>query len=222
MANVHPWELAWKEGRWYEVSPAFPAVIEFADYLKQVGSRKVLDLGCGAGRHSIYLGRQGFHVVGFDVSLSALRKLTARLKSESMKNVDIVNTEMSKLPFADETFDALVSTNVLHHTMAAGIKQTVEELHRVMSNGAEGFLMTLSEHDYKNGSGQLLEPGTYVMAEGDEQGITHHFFTRQELLSQFDKFRIISLEEELIPFEKGTRGHFHLRFRKSRTGQSPA
>ena len=216
MASFYPWELAWKEGKWYEVSPAFPSVIEFSDYLKQVGSRTVLDLGCGAGRHSIYLATQGFRVVGFDVSMFALRKLSIRLKTESVESVEIVNGEMSKLPFSDGTFDAVISTNVLHHTLAAGIEQTVEEVYRAMNHGAEGFLMTLSEHDYKNGSGQPLEPETYVMTEGDEQGIVHHFFSEEELLSHFVKFRIISLQEELVPGESGPRGHFHLRFRKCR------
>ena len=217
MASFHPWELAWKEGRWYEVSPAFRPVIEFSDHLKGVGGRTVLDFGCGAGRHSIYLARQGFRVVGFDISLFALRKLGTRLKAESVENVEIVNSEMSKLPFADGVFDAVISTNVLHHTLAAGIEQTVEEVHRVMNTGAEGFLMTLSEHDYKNGTGRLLEPGTYILTEGDEQGIVHHF-SEEELLSHFGRFGIISVQEELVPGEKGPRGHFHLRFRKGRAG----
>ena len=140
------------------------------------------------------------------------------MKAESVENVEIVNSEMSKLPFADGVFDAVISTNVLHHTLAAGIEQTVEEVHRVMNDRAEGFLMTLSEHDYKNGTGSLLEPGTYVLTEGDEEGIVHHFFSEEELLSHFGKFGIISVQEELVPGEKGTRGHFHLRFRKGRAG----
>ena len=144
------------------------------------------------------------------------------MKAESVENVEIVNNEMSKLPFADGVFDAVISTNVLHHTLAAGIEQTVKEVHRVMNDRAEGFLMTLSEHDYKNGTGRLLEPGTYILTEGDEQGIVHHFFSEEELLSHFSKFGIISVQEELVPGEKGPRGHFRLRFRKERAGQSPA
>ena len=140
------------------------------------------------------------------------------MKAESVENVEIVNSEMSKLPFADGVFYAVISTNVLHHTLAAMIEQTVEEVHRVMNTGAEGFLMTLSERDYKNGTGRLLEPGTYVLTEGDEQGIVHHFFSEEELLSHFGKFGIISVQEELVPIEKGVRGHFHLRFRKGRAG----
>ena len=206
--------MAWKEGRWYEVQPAFPEVVEFANHMKRAGSRDVLDLGCGAGRHSVYLANQGFTVVGSDISPTAVRKLVARSKNPSFQNLLPVNADMTSLPFEDEIFDALVSTNVLHHTTTAGIGKTVAEVFRVMKSGAIGFITTLSEHDYKNGLGKELEHGTYVMTEGDELGIVHHFFTREELLASFERFEIVSVSEQLIPIENGTRAHFHLKFRK--------
>src|SRR3546814_5496173 len=49
-------------------------------------------------------------------ALPILRKLSIRLKSESGQSLDVVNGEMSKLPFADRTFDAVISTNVLHRS----------------------------------------------------------------------------------------------------------
>ena len=210
----HPLELAWKEGRWYEVQAAFPEVVEFADHMKRAGSRDVLDLGCGAGRHSVYLANQGFNVVGSDISSTAIGKLVSRSKNGSLQNLLSVNADMISLPFEDEIFDALVSINVLHHNTAAGIGKTVTEIFRVMKKGAIGFLTTLSEHDYKNGLGKELEHGTYVMTEGDEVGIVHHFFTREELLASFERFEIVSVSEQLIPIEKGSRAHFHLKFRK--------
>jgi len=214
MAGLHPWELAWKEGRWYEVSPPFPAVIDFSTQLKEAGVKTVLDFGCGAGRHSVYLAKQGFRVVGFDVSSTALRTMNQRLKSESLEGVLIVESEMSGLPFVDECFDAVVSTNVLHHATTVGIRRAVDEIHRVMGEGASGLIVTLSENDYKNGSGRLLEAGTYVLTEGDEQGIMHRFFSKEELLSCFGAFEILSIKEELIPIGRGSRGHFYLNFKK--------
>ncbi len=212
--SSHAWELAWKEGRWYEVQPAFPEVVEFAEHLKQAGSRDVLDFGCGAGRHSLFLAKQGFNVVGFDISQTALRKLVTRSKNESLENLLVVNNEMTRLPLANESFDAVVSTNVLHHAVMAEIRRAITEVYRVLKHGAVGFLMTLSDHDYKNGTGKCIEPGTYVMTDGDEAGIIHHFFSEKELLACFGIFEDLSVSEELIPLENGSRGHFHLTFRK--------
>src|SRR6267378_1750937 len=68
--ETHPWEIAWREGRWTETSPPLPAVVDFTEDLKREGAKKVLDLGCGAGRHSILLGKAGFQVVALVIALS--------------------------------------------------------------------------------------------------------------------------------------------------------
>src|SRR5213594_1867892 len=103
--SSHPWELAWGEGRWYEASSAFPAVVEFAKYLEKTGAKTVLDFGSGAGRHAIYLAREGFRVIAFDISLSALKQLNERVKMAKLDSAFLSQNEMSKLPFADGAFD---------------------------------------------------------------------------------------------------------------------
>ncbi len=212
--DPHPWELAWKEGRWQELSAPLPAVSEFAEYLKEVGAKTVLDLGCGAGRHAIFLARAGFQVTGLDVSETALAELHGRLAKAGLANVSLVKHEMSELPFIDEYFDALVSTNVLHHGTMSEIKKALGEVHRVMKRSGVAFVVALSKKDFRYGNGKGLEPDTYLFTEGDEEGIVHHFFSREELLSYFGQFEVLSLKEELIPVERGSRAHFHLRLKK--------
>ncbi len=211
----HPWELAWKEGRWKELSPPLPAVAEFADSLKDQGSVRVLDLGCGAGRHTLFLAKDGFQVTGLDVSETALKELQTRVDKANLKNVALVKHEMLELPFVDEYFDAVVSTNVLHHGTAAEIKQTLGELFRIMKEGAAGFIITLSKQDFRYGDGEKIGPDTYRFTEGDEKGIVHHFFDEKELRFFFNRFEIVTLNEELFPAKKGNWAHFHLRMRKA-------
>src|SRR2546427_862897 len=119
--SSHPWELAWREGRWYEVSSAFPAVVEFGKYLEKIGAMTILDFGSGAGRHTIYLAKEGFRVIAFDISLSALEQLSERVKTERLANVFLLQSEMSKLPFSDGAIDAVVANNGLHHSTTHGI-----------------------------------------------------------------------------------------------------
>ena len=214
--SSHPWELAWREGRWYEASSAFPAVVEFGKYLEGTGVKTILDFGSGAGRHTIFLAKVGFRVIAFDISLSALKQLNERAKTGKLDDVFLSQSEMSKLPFADGAFDAIVGNNVLHHSTTLGISASLSEVFRVMRMGGVGYFSVLSRNDYKYGTGKPVEPATYVSAELDETGIIHHFFSEDELRSCFSKFDIISLDEELIPIEKGYRGHYHLRIRKGR------
>ena len=215
MPKLHPWELAWREGRWEEASPPLVEVVEFAKDLKRESARTILDLGCGAGRHSLLLGKQGFQVVALDISETALKTLDDRLKAASIANVTLVKHEMWELPFIDDYFDGVICTNVLHHGRLVQIKQATTEVHRVMKEGASAFVVALSTADFRKGNGKRLEPNTYVFTEGEERGIIHHFFPRQELQSCFRKFETVSFEERLIPVEEGgNRAHFLVKLRK--------
>ena len=74
--------------------------------------QRVLDLGCGVGRLSSWLARDARQVVGVDISpamLSAARRATAS------PNPSFVRYANEALPFADGTFDRVVSVFVLQH-----------------------------------------------------------------------------------------------------------
>lgn len=187
---------------------------EFSDYLKTLNARNVLDLGCGAGRHAIFLAREGFNVVGLDVSETALGELEGRRKAAGLGNVTLVKHEMQELPFIDDYFDGIVSTNVLHHGTATEIRRTLAEIHRIMRKDATGFIITLSKRDFRYGTGTRLEEDTYRFTDGDEKGIVHHFFSREELLQFFGRFEVLSLNEELVNFSNKNWAHFHVRLRK--------
>ena len=216
LSKVHPWELAWREGRWEEKSPPLAEVVEFASELKQVNAGTVLDLGCGAGRHAILLAKEGFQVAALDLSETALKTLYTRLKTESISNVMLVQHEMGQLPFIEDYFDGVVSTNVLHHGKSVEIKKTIDELYRIMKPGASAFVIALSSSDFRKGTGVRLERNTYVFTKGEERGIVHHFFTSQELHSLLRKFETVSFNERLIPIEQGgNRAHFLIKLRKT-------
>src|SRR6267143_2743354 len=216
MPKAHPWELAWREQRWAETSPPLPVVVDFANDLKREGAKRVLDLGCGAGRHSVLLGKDGFQVVALHISATALKTLKDRLKTASIDSVTLVTHAMWDLPFVDDYFDGVICTNVLHHGKLIQIRRATKEVHRVMKKGASAFVIALSTADFRRGSGKRLEQNTFVFTRGEERGIIHHFFPRKELESCFRKFEITSFEERLIPVEEGgNRAHFLVRLRKS-------
>jgi len=215
LSKTHPWELAWREGRWEETSPPLTEVVEFAEDLKREGAKTILDLGCGAGRHSILLCKQGFQVVALDISETALKTLDGRLKTGSVDNVALVKHEMWDLPFIDGYFDGIVCTNVLHHGRIVEIKRSAGEIRRVMREGASALIVALSAADFRKGNGKKLEPNTYVFTEGDERGIIHHFFSRSELESCLKGAKIVSFKERMIPVEEGgNRAHFLVTLKK--------
>jgi ubiquinone/menaquinone biosynthesis C-methylase UbiE len=212
--KTHPWEAAWRSGRWREVRPPMLAVEEFAKTMKKAGARRVLDLGSGGGRHTLMLAREGFQVVGLDVSDTALSLLDRKVREAGLSNVALVRHEMSRLPFVDGYFDAVVSANVVHHGLAREARRAMAEARRVLRKGGLGYFVVVSDKDYRVGSGRKLEARTFVFTEGDEKGIVHHFFSVPEFRRCLEGFKVLSLMEQFDPEEGGNMSHIYAAVRK--------
>jgi SAM-dependent methyltransferase len=107
----------------------------------QPGER-VLDLGCGFGRHAFESMRRGAHVVACDFSLAELkdvRGMFAAIREDEAATLpegaggSATNGDATRLPFADASFDRIIASEVLEHipddTAAFG------ELARVLKPG---------------------------------------------------------------------------------------
>ena len=168
MKALHPWEEAWKTGRWKEVSPPMPAAVEFCDYLVEHGLKRVLDIGAGGGRHTLLMAGRGLQVVALDVSDTAQGLLDRRVREAGLHNVTLVRHEMGDLPFVDGYFDAVVSTNVMQHGREKDVRRAFEEAGRVLRKGGAALFVVVSDKDFRFGMGRRLEPHTFVFTWGVE------------------------------------------------------
>ena len=73
---------------------------------------RVIDVGCGDGRHIVEAARRGCFAVGLDYDAVELRRARARIGDE---RVDLVVGDASRLPFRDAAFDAVICTETLEH-----------------------------------------------------------------------------------------------------------
>lgn len=71
------------------------------------GDEKILDLGCGFGRHSLELARQGFEVVGVDISSELIAQAKAQAKLIG-SNIDFICADFRDLSFRSE-FDVVLN-----------------------------------------------------------------------------------------------------------------
>ena len=74
------WELIWRHGnghpRYGSYAAPDAAVMDWATTLPAGGF--VLDLGCGVGRHVVYLGGCGFRMAGIDIAPSGIRLIAMK------------------------------------------------------------------------------------------------------------------------------------------------
>lgn len=187
-------DLTPAEEVWFSYKEPDDLAMALAEEMRGQGMRKVLDVGCGGGRHLVYLAKEGFEVYGTDRSAAGLTISRERLENEGLK-ATLRRCDMTELPFPDEFFDAVLSVYVLHHNILENVEKAVGEIRRALKGGGFFFANLSGKGDYKEGQGKEIEPGSYICDSGIETGMTHHFFMRQEVETLLEGFEILSLKE---------------------------
>lgn len=110
-------EMAWTERTESEIKRALTM-------LRPQGGERILDLACGTGRHSLELVRQGFSVVGVEIS-PELVEIAERDAAEQGLDATFIQGDLRELDFEEE-FDVVLNLN----DGAVGYFETDEENHR--------------------------------------------------------------------------------------------
>ncbi|MCL4807727.1 MAG: methyltransferase domain-containing protein [Thermoanaerobaculia bacterium] len=148
--------------------------------LSALPAPRLLDLGCGSGRHARWLAEQGARIVALDSSHVGLR-LTRRASAHVRCRVSLTRATFEALPFADRVFDGVLAYCSLSHGLATTCGRSIAELVRVLRPGGVAVIYVLSDRDFRLGCGARLEDRTYIFSEGPETGIPHHFFPVHEI-----------------------------------------
>ncbi len=112
--------------------------VDFKHFELKPGDR-VLDLGCGEGRHVIsFYAEADVTAVGVDLGLNDLRTAAERAgdflePDNAAKGFGLANANALQLPFADSTFDKVVCSEVLEHI--PDYQGALREIERVLKPG---------------------------------------------------------------------------------------
>ncbi|MBU0492658.1 MAG: methyltransferase domain-containing protein [Chloroflexi bacterium] len=103
----------------------------------RLAGQRVLDLGCGHGDTALRLAAASCAVMGLDISMQFVRRSRERVGPAA--RAGWLQGDAEQLPFADGSFDAVVSLGTLHHLPRP--EQAIAEVARVLRPG--GWLLAL-------------------------------------------------------------------------------
>lgn len=203
-SSIAPW--------WEEPAPeAYPLLTRWT----KAGFKKLLDLGCGIGRHAILFAGNNFKVDAFDLSEEGVKKLN---KLSRQKNLLIKTRtgDMLSLPYEDNSFDCLLAYHVVYHTDDNGIKKVMSEIKRVLKNQGEAYITFNSQNSsaFKDLNNKHISQNTIVKDKGHEAGIPHYYATKKDVEDLLAGFEILdfSYKEEYYPDYTGA--HYYVLVRK--------
>jgi ubiquinone/menaquinone biosynthesis C-methylase UbiE len=164
------------------------------------GSRgRLLEVGSGIGVDSIQLARCGFDVTAVDLTDNAIR-VARQFAQHRGVAIDFRLGNAEQLDFPDESFDAVYSFGVLHHT--PDIEKAVAEVRRVLKPDGTAYVMLYHRDSVVNLAHKLLRlPYESPKDRKDHCPIVHRFSRRgaKQLFRQFSK---VSVRAE-YPFTYG-------------------
>ena len=142
---------------------------------RALGTGRGLDalaLGCGTGRHALWLARRGARVTALDFSEGMLAK--ARAKPGAARVRWVVHDLHRDLPFPDRAFDLVVSGLVLEHI--GDLDRFFREAHRVLRPGGRAVVSAMHPAMFLRGTqarftdpatGRKVRPGSLPHAIAD-------------------------------------------------------
>ena len=150
---------------------------------------RVLDIGCGAGRHSLYLQNKGFNVFGIDNSPLAIKVCKLRgLKKAKVMPLEEVN-------FKPNTFDAILmmGNNFGLFGNPKKAKRLLRRFHKITTNDA--LIITTSNDPYKTDNLAHLQYHKMNKRKGRMGGQVRIRVRYQKYKGRWFYFLMVSKEE---------------------------
>ena len=181
----------------FGLEPSIPAKKSLKLFQNQNIS-KIIELGAGLGRDTIYFAKNSIHVVALDYSQSGLEAINQKAKTSSLSNFITTNffDVRKKLPFEDNSVEACYSHMLYCMALTTSeLENLNNEIYRVLKPNSINIYTVrhTKDDDYKNG----IHRGEDLY---EKDGFIVHFFSEKKVKSLLKGFKNISIDL----FEEGS------------------
>ena len=181
----------------FGLEPSIPAK-KSLELLKKQNITKIIELGAGLGRDSIFFAQNSIHVKALDYSLSGIKVINEKSKKLNLSN--FISTKIfdvrEKLPFEDNSVEACFSHMLYCMALTNNdLENLNHEIHRILKpKGINIYTVRhINDGDFKKG----IHRGENLY---ENDGFIVHYFSEEKVNSLLNGFKNISIEK----FEEGT------------------
>jgi SAM-dependent methyltransferase len=167
----------------------------------ELSNLKILDLGCGNGKNSLYIYEQGDNneVHGIDISKTAVAEAQRQAQEKGAKADFKYGSIGAPLPYGDNIYDIALDVTSSNSLNEKEREIYLNEVNRVLKPGGHFFVRALCKDGDSNAKALLkTNPGkekdTYIMPD---LGLTERVFSKEDFIEIYSKyFTITQMEKE--------------------------
>ena len=181
----------------FGLEPSTPAK-KALKIFKNNKANKIVELGAGLGRDSIYFSKHSIHVEALDYSQSGIKNINQKIKQNNLSN--LINTKIfdvrKTLPFKNNSIEGVYSHMLYCMALTTSDLESLnKEIHRILKPGGINIYTVrhTNDGDYNKGIHRGED-----MYEND--GFIVHFFSKNKINSLLDGF----MNLEITSFEEGS------------------
>lgn len=166
--------------------------------LQPLPQYRLLEGGCGTGRMTAAFAESCSELVSIDFSWKSLTACAAKLRLGKVRNVDLVQADLCRLPFAPECFDGVASCGVLEHIPSDDSRSAaVGQLTHVLKPGGR---LVLSAYNHS------LWTRLFDRREGEHPGgIYYYRFTKADLTDLLSRsIQVLRVSSALVYYHLAT------------------
>lgn len=213
-----------KKWKWVEVNKDAgywdtpdPIIYYLENRWKAQKFKVFMDVGCGKGRHSLYMAGAGFKVEAFDITESCVETLE-RKANKLHYQIKLKTCDMHNMPYQDNSVDCMLALSSINHTDTKGFKKILKEIYRVLKPDGEVYL-TLGSKDseqYTREDSIAVDANTRArVEEGFAQKVPHFFVDDEDCKKLFTDFIFVDLKYVKRITEYGSFSpHYHILIKK--------
>ncbi|HXC61609.1 MAG TPA: class I SAM-dependent methyltransferase [Nitrospiria bacterium] len=170
------------EHGWPTTEPSDFVVKVFKKIKPRLSRTRLLDIGCGEGRHTLLAARYGFHTVGLDYQPPAIHRALRFAKEQGVTTgFSFLIGDVFHLPFQEKSFDILIDFGCLHHVRKKDFSKYLDSILTLLGPGGY-YVLSCFSTQFKHHAGERRTRDWLV-----HRGHYDRFFRKQDLNALFGR-----------------------------------